>query len=86
MQGRAGCGAEVREGEMIGDIMRTPYESSGLVRIVAVEWVEFFGCDMAQVEYVEDHPHGYKKRMTGWYRAADLRPVQDTAGDAAGTR
>ena len=69
---------------MIGDIVRTPYEPSGLVRIVAVEWVEFFGCEMVQVEHVEDHPHGYKKGTTGWYRAADLRPVQAATDDAAG--
>lgn len=60
---------------MIGNVYLTPYEPAGKVRVLYVDWSGFpFSDYMAHVEYIEDHPHGYKKGQRGNYFARQLKP------------
>jgi hypothetical protein len=54
--------------------MRTPFEPSGLVKVLAVEG-PFDGKQTVFIEYVEDHPHGYRNGEIGRYYAHELRAV-----------
>lgn len=61
----------------VGDIARTPWEPSGLVIIKDIEppgsvydWCAF-------VEFIEDHPKGYRKGSPGRYQLKELRPVSN---------
>jgi len=50
-------------------------ESSGLVKILDIHIGGFFDKNLAFVEYLEDHPYGYRKGETGNYFLNELRPV-----------
>lgn len=55
-----------------GKTCHTPFEPSGLVKVIDVSWDPFFKRHCAYIEYVEDHPHGYKKGEYGLYFADQL--------------
>lgn len=60
---------------MVGNIYRTPYSASSLVRVVDISYKAFHGRDVVEVRYLEDHPHGYKKDSFGCYFADELKPL-----------
>lgn len=60
----------------VGDVVRTPFDPSGMVKILDIHIGGFFDKNLAFVEYLEDHPCGYKKGETGNYFLNELRPVQ----------
>ena len=59
----------------VGDVARTPFEPSGLVKILGIHIGGFFDKNLAFVEYLEDHPYGYKKGETGNYFLNELKPA-----------
>jgi hypothetical protein len=61
-----------------GDIASTPFEPSGLVKILEIEPAgEIYGVT-ARVEFIEDHPHGYPKGSEGRYQLKELRkPIRE---------
>jgi hypothetical protein len=61
----------------VGDVVRTPFEPSGLVKILAIHIGGFFDKNLAFVEYLEDHPYGYKKGENGNYFLNELRPLEE---------
>lgn len=65
----------------IGDIVRTPYEPSGIVEIVAITPpsnppMDVFGVT-ADVRYLHEH-YGYPAGRIGTYQLSDLKPLGAT--------
>jgi len=58
-----------------GDIIRTPYEPSGLVKVVAIAPVCWPYGVTVLVRYLHDHA-GYTQGSLGRYRLADLEERQ----------
>jgi hypothetical protein len=56
-----------------GDTARTPYEPSGLVKIVEIESEHWIYGVTVRVEFLEDHPHGYPTSSIGRYQLKELR-------------
>lgn len=48
-----------------GEVIRTPFEPSGLVRILRVY------ADYVEVEHLDDHPRGYRRGTWGCYFKRD---------------
>lgn len=67
-----------------GDIARTPYEPSGLVKILEIESACWPYGVTACVEFLEDHPHGYAKGSIGRYQLKELRPTTAALGKTQG--
>lgn len=66
----------------VGRIYRTPWEPSGLVRVREVEAPHWLYGEIIVVEYVGDHPCGYKHGTVGRYLATDLHSLgNDEAED-----
>jgi hypothetical protein len=63
---------------LVGKIARTPFEPSGLVRVLDIEPGLYDGKKTALIEYVEDHPKGYKKGSIGRYFAHELTEQPST--------
>ena len=60
----------------VGKIYRTPFEPSGLVRVLEIE--SFYpgtSRRTAFIEHVGNHPHGYKDGSVGRYFADELIPT-----------
>lgn len=60
---------------MVSKTFRTPFEPSGLVKVLLVEKGDYFGKKTVWVRFLEDHPHGYAKDSYGRYMASELRPL-----------
>lgn len=58
----------------IGDIARTKWEPSGLVRILEIEPANSIYDECALIEFVENHPMGYAAGSLGRYQLKELRP------------
>ena len=56
----------------IGQVYRTPFEPSGLVKVIAIEPPQSGFDECAFVEFVGDHPHGYKDGSNGRYFTKEL--------------
>lgn len=61
---------------MTGNTYRTPWEPSGLVKVLEAEPGLYFGRTSVFIEFVEDHPMGYKKGEVGRYLADEMREVR----------
>ena len=59
-----------------GDIMRTPFEPWGRVKILAINTGLLYGRQTCRVEFIEDHPHGYPQGHIGHYLMDDLKPLE----------
>ncbi len=61
----------------VGRTARTPFEPSGLVRIIEVEPIDpLTGRQTCRVEFLDDHPHGYAKGTVGRYFVEQLHIVE----------
>lgn len=58
----------------------TPFDPGGRVRVLEIEEGFYEGRRTAWVEYLEDHPHGYRKGTCGRYFADELRPLDGYCG------
>jgi hypothetical protein len=59
--------------DLVGKTMRTPFEPSGLVRVLRVEDELFNGKRTVFIEFTEDHPNGYRAGDVGRYFAHELK-------------
>lgn len=57
----------------VGDIVRTPFDPSGLVEVIEIEPPNWLGKRTVRVRYIEDHPHGYKAGTLGRYYLDELQ-------------
>ena len=67
--------SESRYGIILGHVYRTPYDPSGLVRIIAIEPPQAGYDECVFVQFVGDHPSGYKDGTNGRYFSKELRPA-----------
>lgn len=56
----------------VGKTYRTPFEPSGLVKVIAIEPAQAGYDECAFVEFVGDHPAGYKNGSKGRYFTKEL--------------
>jgi RNA polymerase subunit RPABC4/transcription elongation factor Spt4 len=61
---------------LVGKAVRTPFEPSGLVKVLEIEG-PYDGKRTAFIVYAEDHPKGYRQGDIGRYFAHELRPIQE---------
>lgn len=63
----------------VGKCYRTPWEPSGVVRVLNVEPSHTIYKEVALIEFVGDHPKGYKSGTHGRYPSSELdgREVPD---------
>jgi len=64
---------------MVGRHYRTPFEPSGIVKVLEVEFSEWSGEIYARVEHVGEHPMGYPDGSMGRYYAKELREIVEEA-------
>ncbi len=61
----------------VGQVVRTPFEPSGLVQVVALSGPHpVNGRLTVEVRYLEEHPHGYRAGTLGCYFRDELRPAR----------
>jgi hypothetical protein len=64
----------------VGDIARTPWEPSGLVKILELEPAGTIYDECAFVVFIEDHPNGYRNGEPGRYQLKELRAAETIKG------
>lgn len=68
----------------IGGTYLTPFDPAGRVKVREIFTVQ--GTQMARVEFLEDHPHGYPKGSIGNYFAGELRQEGQKGGQSEPNR
>lgn len=59
----------------VGDLARTPFEPSALVKILQIESDHYIYGVTVRVEFLEDHS-GYQKGEVGRYQLSELRRLE----------
>lgn len=67
--------SDSKYGIVVGQNYRTPFEPSGIVKVIAIEPPQAGFDECAFVEFVGDHPSGYKSGSPGRYFSKELKAV-----------
>lgn len=65
----------------VGKCYRTPWEPSGIVKVLEIEEARQPFAETVRIQFVGDHPNGYKHGSFGRYHLSEMRPLRD--GDDA---
>jgi hypothetical protein len=59
----------------VGGVYRSKWHETGMFKVLKIEQPDDPDNAAVVVEFIEDHPKGYKARSHGRYMVADLREV-----------
>ena len=66
---------------VVGREYRTPWEPSGVVRVIELEDACWPYKPTAVVVFVGDHPNGYRSGTLGRYQQHELRPLTESEAE-----